>query len=134
MKPVLAEDVMAKMEQGLRREAVARARDGHDGLDEGGGCRRPSMAALLMGGNLCASNPDSTMGGAGAGEGRVQAVPYHHASISAMSMACSGGESLILPVTARDEEWSRRREIHVQLCAAVGWRGQAARDSSGRRR
>ena len=55
-------------------------------------------AALLMGGNLYASQPGFGVGGAGAGEDRLQAVSDDDAELGHVR-GVSEGESLILPVT-----------------------------------
>jgi molybdopterin-dependent oxidoreductase alpha subunit len=103
VKPVLAEDVMARMEAsfgvklprspGLDTMASMRAADAGE-ID----------AALLMGGNLYASNPDS-----GWAEKALEKIGFKLFLTTTLNRGhvcgVEKGGSLILPVTARDEEW-----------------------------
>ncbi len=103
VKPVLAEDVMAKMEAtfgvklsrgpGMDTMASMRAADAGE-ID----------AALLMGGNLYASNPDARWA-----ERALDKIAFKLFLTTTLNRGhvcgVEKGESLILPVTARDEEW-----------------------------
>jgi molybdopterin-dependent oxidoreductase alpha subunit len=103
VKPVLAEDIMARMEQafgvklprsaGMDTMASMRAADA-GGID----------AALLMGGNLYASNPDAKWAEAALekiGFKLFLTTTFNRGHVCGVEQ----GESLVLPVTARDEEW-----------------------------
>ncbi len=103
VKPVLADDVMARMEatlgvslpraEGMDTMACMQAAD-RGGID----------AALLMGGNLYAANPDSTWA-----EAALEKIGFKLFLTTTLNRGhvhgVSEGESLVLPVTARDEEW-----------------------------
>lgn len=103
VKPVLADDVMARMEEvfgvslprgkGLDTMASMQAAD-----------RGEIDAALLMGGNLFASNPDSVWA-----EAALEKIGFKVFLTTTLNRGhVSGvrdGECLVLPVTARDEEW-----------------------------
>jgi molybdopterin-dependent oxidoreductase alpha subunit len=103
VKPVLAEDVFGRMEAHfgvkLPREA---------GLDTMGSMKAADQgeidAALLMGGNLYASNPNATWA-----EGALEKIGFKLFMTTTLNRGhvcgVATGESLILPVTARDEEW-----------------------------
>jgi len=103
VKPVLAEKVMEKMESvfGL---SLPRS----PGLDTMGSMQAADRgeidAALLMGGNLYASNPDATWA-----EATLKKIGFKLFLTTTLNRGhvcgVSEGESLILPVTARDEEW-----------------------------
>ncbi|CAN0398858.1 unnamed protein product, partial [Phaeothamnion confervicola] len=103
VKPVLAEDVMAKMEQvfgvSLPRAAGMDTMASMQAADAGA-----IDAALLMGGNLYASNPDATWA-----EAALEKIGFKLFLTTTLNLGhihgVSKGESLILPVTARDEEW-----------------------------
>jgi molybdopterin-dependent oxidoreductase alpha subunit len=103
VKPVLAADVLSRMEQvfgvtlprspGLDTMASMQAAD-----------RGEIDAALLMGGNLYASNPDAAWA-----EQALEKIGFKLFLTTTLNRGhvcgVSQGESLILPVTARDEEW-----------------------------
>ncbi|MDP3735964.1 MAG: FdhF/YdeP family oxidoreductase [Hyphomonadaceae bacterium] len=103
VKPVLAEDVMAKMEQ-VFGVSLPRA----PGMDTMASMKAADAgaidAALLMGGNLYASNPDATWA-----EAALEKIGFKLFLTTTLNLGhihgVSKGESLILPVTARDEEW-----------------------------
>jgi molybdopterin-dependent oxidoreductase alpha subunit len=103
VKPVLAEDVMARMEEvfgvSLPREK------GLDTMASMQAAERGEIdAALVMGGNLYASNPDSTWA-----EAALEKIGFKLFLTTTLNRGhvhgVDDGESLILPVTARDEEW-----------------------------
>ncbi len=103
VKPVLADDVIAKMEdafgialpakQGLDTMAAMQAADA--GLMD---------AAVLMGGNLFAANPNAQWS-----ESALEKVGFKLSLTTTLNRShvrgVSAGEILVLPVTARDEEW-----------------------------
>jgi molybdopterin-dependent oxidoreductase alpha subunit len=103
VKPVLAEDVMAKMEQAF---GITLSRE--PGMDTMASMKAADAgridAALLMGGNLYASNPDSAWA-----EAALEKIGFKLFLTTTLNLGhvhgVSEGESLILPVTARDEEW-----------------------------
>ncbi len=103
VKPVLAKDVLARMEEAFN---IA--------LPKGGGmdtmaCMHKAHggeidAALMMGGNLYEANPDSNW--AMEAFGRIGFKLYLTTTLNKGHVHGIGdGEVLILPVTARDEEW-----------------------------
>ncbi|MBL6690602.1 MAG: FdhF/YdeP family oxidoreductase [Pseudomonadales bacterium] len=103
VKPVLAEEVMAKMSEtfgvtlpetpGL--DTMASMRAAHAGQID---------LALIMGGNLYASNPDASW--AAEALGRIKTRVFLTTTLNRGHVyGCEDGESLVLPVTARDEEW-----------------------------
>jgi len=103
VKPVLAEDVMARMESvfgvSLPREK------GLDTMASMQAAERGEIdAALIMGGNLYASNPDSVWA-----EAALERIGFKLFLTTTLNRGhvhgVDEGESLILPVTARDEEW-----------------------------
>ncbi len=103
VKPVLAEEVMAKME-----EVFGVALPRQPGLDTMASMQAADRgeidAALLMGGNLYASNPDATWA-----EAALEKIGFKLFLTTTLNRGhvcgVSEGESLVLPVTARDEEW-----------------------------
>lgn len=103
VKPVLAEDVLVRMEETL---GVSLPRsEGKDTMacmqaaDRGG-----IDAALIMGGNLYAANPDSAW--AEQALDRIGFKLFLTTTLNRGHVCGVGdGESLVLPVTARDEEW-----------------------------
>ncbi len=103
VKPVLAEDVMAKMEQAF---GVTLPRSpGLDTMASMQAAERGEIdAALLMGGNLYASNPDAAWA-----ERALENIDFKLFMTTTFNRGhvcgVSDGESIILPVTARDEEW-----------------------------
>ena len=103
VKPVLADDIIAAMEstlgltmpqgKGLDTMAAMKAADA-GAID----------AAIIMGGNLLQANPDSTW--ARAAMDRIGFKLFLTTTINRGHIdGVDSGESLILPVTARDEEW-----------------------------
>ncbi len=103
VKPVLAREVLDKMEaafgidlpkdKGLDTMACMKA--AHNGEMD---------AALLMGGNLFEANPDSTF--AEQAMDRIGFKLYLTTTLNKGHIhGCNNSEALILPVTARDEEW-----------------------------
>lgn len=103
VKPVLAEDVLVRMEEtlgvslprseGMDTMACMQAAD-RGGID----------AALIMGGNLYAANPDSAW--AEQALDRIGFKLFLTTTLNRGHVCGVGdGESLVLPVTARDEEW-----------------------------
>ena len=102
VKPVLAEDVIAKMEdafgvkfpkrQGLDTMACMQAAD-----------RGEINAAVLMGGNLYAANPNAAFS-----KRALDKIGFKLSLTTTLNQSHLfgvEGEMLILPVTARDEEW-----------------------------
>jgi molybdopterin-dependent oxidoreductase alpha subunit len=103
VKPVLAEEVMERMESSL---GVKLPRG--PGLDtmasmQAAGAGRID-AALMMGGNLYASNPDAAWA-----ERALNRIGFKLFLTTTLNrghvVGVSEGASLVLPVTARDEEW-----------------------------
>ena len=103
VKPVLAEEVMAKMSEtfgvtlpqtpGL--DTMASMQAAHTGQID---------LALIMGGNLYASNPDATW--AAEALNQIKTRVFLTTTLNRGHVyGCEEGESLVLPVTARDEEW-----------------------------
>ena len=103
VKPVLAEDVLVRMEhtlgvslprsEGMDTMACMQAAD-----------RGEIDAALIMGGNLYAANPDSAWA-----EQALDRIGFKLFLTTTLNRGhvcgVEAGESLVLPVTARDEEW-----------------------------
>ncbi len=103
VKPVLAEDVIGAMEDhfGITLPTAP-------GLDTMGAMQAASAGeidlALLMGGNLYASNPDSVW--ASKALAKIRTKLFLTTTINGGHVhGMEGGEAIILPVTARDEEW-----------------------------
>ena len=103
VKPVLAEEVVTRTSEtfgvtlpktpGLDTMASMQAAHAGD-ID----------LALIMGGNLYASNPDATW--AAAALNRITTRVFLTTTLNRGHVyGCDDGECLILPVTARDEEW-----------------------------
>ena len=103
VKPVLAKDVLARME-----EAFGTVLPKGTGMDTMA-CMQKAQAgeidaALMMGGNLYEANPDSAW--ATDAFGRIGFKLYLTTTLNKGHVHGIGdGEVLILPVTARDEEW-----------------------------
>ncbi len=103
VKPVLAEDVLKRMEETL---GVSLPRS--EGMDTMA-CMQASDrgeidAALVMGGNLYAANPNAQW--AEAALDKVGFKLFLTTTLNRGHVCGLGdGESLVLPVTARDEEW-----------------------------
>ncbi len=103
VKPVLAEDVLVRMEQTL---GVSLPRS--EGMDTmacmQAADRGEIDAALIMGGNLYAANPDSAWA-----EQALDRIGFKLFLTTTLNRGhvcgVGAGESLVLPVTARDEEW-----------------------------
>lgn len=103
VKPVLAEDVFERMENAFG-VALSRA----PGLDTMASMQAAARGeidtALLMGGNLYGSNPDSVW--AAQALDRVGCKIFLTTTLNRGHICgVETGESLIFPVTARDEEW-----------------------------
>ncbi len=103
VKPVLARDVLARMEaafnitlpKGSGMDTMAGMQAAHNGDID---------AAVLMGGNLYEANPNSHW--AGDALARIGFKLYLTTTLNRGHVNGLGdGEVLILPVTARDEEW-----------------------------
>ncbi len=103
VKPVLAADVMARMESEL---GITLPREpGFDTMASMKAADRGEIdAALMMGGNLFASNPDARWA-----EGALEKIGFKLFLTTTLNRGhvsgVSEGEALVLPVTARDEEW-----------------------------
>lgn len=103
VKPVLAEDVLARIEA----EFAIRLPRG-TGYDTMAGMQAAARGdvdlAFMMGGNLYASNPDSNW--AERALSKIGTRIFLTTTLNRGHLFGSeSGESLILPVTARDEEW-----------------------------
>ncbi len=103
VKPVLARDVLAKMEQ-----AFGVTFPEEKGLDTMACLKRAEAgeidAAVIMGGNLWAATPDtafSTRAMDGIGFKLFLTTTLNQGHVHGLG----NGEVMILPVTARDEEW-----------------------------
>jgi molybdopterin-dependent oxidoreductase alpha subunit len=103
VKPVLAKDVLARMEA-----AFGLSLPDAPGMDTMG-CMQAAHrggidAALMMGGNLYEANPDSRF--AAEALDRIGFKLYLTTTLNRGHVqGLDASESLILPVTARDEEW-----------------------------
>ena len=103
VKPVLAADVLAAMETTLGVTMPA-----GKGLDTMAAMQAAAAgnidAAIIMGGNLLQANPNATW--ATAAMARIGFKLFLTTTINRGHVeGVDDGESLILPVTARDEEW-----------------------------
>lgn len=103
VKPVLAEEVLQRMEAAL---GVSLPRS--EGMDTmacmQAADRGEIDAALVMGGNLYAANPNATW--AEGALGKIGFKLFLTTTLNRGHVCGLGeGESLVLPVTARDEEW-----------------------------
>ncbi|MDF3013744.1 MAG: histidine kinase [Cellvibrio sp.] len=103
VKPVLAEDVLRQLEQHMDVQ-LPRAK----GMDTlaclAAAYERKIDAALLMGGNLFSATPDSKW--AQAALDKINFKVYLTTTLNAGHInGMETSEALILPVTARDEEW-----------------------------
>jgi molybdopterin-dependent oxidoreductase alpha subunit len=103
VKPILADDVLEKMEQALNIElprtpgldTIACLQAAHDGKMD---------AALIMGGNLFSATPNTDW--ARAALDKIPFKVYLTTTLNAGHVnGVESSEALILPVTARDEEW-----------------------------
>ncbi|SET16907.1 FdhF/YdeP family oxidoreductase [Thalassotalea agarivorans] len=103
VKPVLAETVIENIEQQFNVQLPKT--EGMHTLACLQAAERGEMdAALILGGNLYEATPDSAFAGRA-----LDAVPFKvflTTTINAGHIHGVDGESLIIPVTARDEEWS----------------------------
>ncbi len=102
VKPVLADDVIRSLEQHLDVSLPRRP-----GLDTMGAMQAAGRGeidlAILMGGNLYSSNPDSTW--AETALDRIRTRVYLTTTLNRGHLfGNSQGESIVFPVTARDEE------------------------------
>jgi molybdopterin-dependent oxidoreductase alpha subunit len=103
VKPVLAEEVMARMESELGVKLPRGA--GYDTMASMKAADRGEIdAALMMGGNLYGANPDARWA-----EGALEKIGFRLFLTTTLNRGhvcgVSEGETLVLPVTARDEEW-----------------------------
>ena len=103
VKPVLAEDVFARMEETL---GVSLPRSA--GYDTMAGMHAAAAgqidAALMMGGNLYGANPNADW--AARALDRIGFKLFLTTTLNRGHVCgIDSGESLVLPVTARDEEW-----------------------------
>ncbi len=103
VKPVLADDVMAKMEETFGVSLPKAA--GFDTMASMQAAHRGEIdCALMMGGNLYESNPNSAW--AEEALDRIGFKLYLTTTLNrGHAHGIDSGEALILPVTARDEEW-----------------------------
>jgi molybdopterin-dependent oxidoreductase alpha subunit len=103
VKPVLADDVFESIESHLH---ISLPRD--KGMDTMACLQAASQGgidnALMLGGNLYAASPDSVWA-----EQAMDSIGFKVFLTTTLNMGhihgCNSSESLILPVTARDEEW-----------------------------
>ncbi|MCB1693921.1 MAG: FdhF/YdeP family oxidoreductase [Pseudomonadales bacterium] len=103
VKPVLAEDVMDRIEAAF---GVTLPRtEGYDTMSAMEAAHRGDVdVAMIMGGNLYASNPDSVW--AARALSRIGTRIFLTTTLNRGHLFGSEtGESIIFPVTARDEEW-----------------------------
>ena len=103
VKPVLSEDVFAKMEAEF---GVALPRsDGYDTMAAMQAADAGDIdAAVLLGGNLLSSNPNQAWA-----ERALDKIPFRLSLTTTLNrshvVGVDDGEMLVLPVAARDEEW-----------------------------
>ncbi|MEM8987271.1 MAG: FdhF/YdeP family oxidoreductase [Pseudomonadota bacterium] len=103
VKPVLPEDVIARIEKAFGVSLPA-----EKGLDTMASMHAAADgridAAVLMGGNLYAANPNARWA-----EQALDAIAFKLSLTTTLNRShfagVDSGESLVLPVTARDEEW-----------------------------
>lgn len=103
VKPVLAEDVIKKIEEKL--QVTLPTGKGMDTMACLQAAERGEMdVALMLGGNLYAASPDSLWA-----EQSMNNIGFKIFLTTTLNLGhvhgCSNSESLIFPVTARDEEW-----------------------------
>ena len=103
VKPVLSDEIMQRMEThfGLKLSYAK----GYDTMAAMQAAQRGEMdAAIIMGGNLYAANPNSTWSAAA-----LNKIGFKLFLTTTLNQGhvngIDDGESLVLPVTARDEEW-----------------------------
>ena len=103
VKPVLSEDVVKKMEE-LLGVALPEKRGLDTMASMENAARGDVDAAVIMGGNLLAANPDREWA-----EQALNNIGFRLALTTTLNQShicgVSDSEMLILPVTARDEEW-----------------------------
>ncbi len=104
VKPVLSADVMRAMEKEFNLSLTR-----HEGLDTLA-CLESAAndnmdLALIMGGNLFAATPDSEF--ARRALDRIKTKIFLTTSINSGHVNGVDGDVIILPVTARDEEWQK---------------------------
>lgn len=103
VKPVLAKDVLERIEQ---RFALTLPREkGYDTMAAMQAASRGEIdAAVLMGGNIYAANPDTAWA-----ERALDSIGFRLSLTTTLNHSHVRGvdksEMLVLPVTARDEEW-----------------------------
>lgn len=103
VKPVLADEVISKMEAAFNITLPnSKGLDTIASVQAAG--RGKIDAALLMGGNLLAANPDTQWA-----EAALNKIGFRLALTTTLNTShvngVDDGELIILPVTARDEEW-----------------------------
>lgn len=103
VKPVLADDVVRKIEAAYGiKFPQQRGLDTMSSMEAAG--RGEVDAAVIMGGNLFAANPDTTWA-----TEALNKIGFRLALTTTLNqshiLGVEDGEMLILPVTARDEEW-----------------------------
>lgn len=103
VKPVLAAEVIAKMEAAFN--VTFPAAKGLDTMSSMQAAHAGDVdAAMIMGGNLYAANPNSAWA-----KKALERIGFKLFLTTTLNQGhvtgVSNGESLILPVTARDEEW-----------------------------
>ncbi len=103
VKPVLAQDVFQAIEQafGIRLPTAK----GHDTMAAMQAAGRGEIdAAVMMGGNLLQANPDAAWA-----REAMEKIGFKLCLTTTLNRShidgVDGGECLVLPVTARDEEW-----------------------------
>lgn len=104
VKPVVSEEVFAAMEKSFGI-TLSRSK-GHDTMAGLEAAERGGIdAAIMMGGNLWGATPDAAF--ASRAMGRIGFKLFLTTTLNRGHVHGLGeGESLVLPVTARDEEWS----------------------------
>lgn len=104
VKPVLADDVFKSIEQNLSVKLPAE--QGMDTMACIQAAERGEIdAAVIMGGNLFAANPNATW--AARSLNKISFKLFLTTTLNQGHVnGVDDGENLILPVTARDEEWS----------------------------
>ena len=103
VKPVLADEIIARIETAF--DVSLPARQGLDTMASMEAAARGEIdGAVLMGGNLFAANPDSAWA-----EDALSRIGFRLSLTTTLNSghlaAADKTENLILPVTARDEEW-----------------------------
>ncbi|WP_127142938.1 FdhF/YdeP family oxidoreductase [Pelagibacterium montanilacus] len=103
VKPVLAEEVFARMEEALG--ITLSRKPGFDTMASLGAAHRGDIdAAVMMGGNLYGASPDTAWA-----RDALDRIGFKLFLTTTLNLGHVHGhddsESLVLPVTARDEEW-----------------------------